>query len=124
MTKNQKIRLGASVTLTVLALLCAVAFFIVNGMYAELEPGDITVEGTLGEMKDALYVYVQMAGYLLALLLLAVAGLILAAGAAVLGINWYWRIPGFVFLALHLGLVIYFLAVHGGMLFALFAMPI
>lgn len=124
MTKQQKIRQGIAIALTVLSLVCAVAFFIVGGMYADLETADLTVEGTFGEMGEVLYLYVMMSGYLLALLLLSVAGLILAAGATILGVNWYWRIPGFVFLALHLGLLIYFLVTHGGTLTALFAMPI
>ena len=119
MTTNQKIRMGISITLLVLSVIFAVAFFVVQSGLTELDTLNVEVEGPLDAMGVTLYQFTMVVGSLYFMLLLAASGVVLALGSTLVGYNLALRLCGGGGIALHTGLLIYYFVTYGEILTAM-----
>lgn len=119
MTTNQKIRMGISITLLVLSVACAVAFFVVQSGLTELDTLNAEVEGPLDAMGVTLYQFTMVVGSLYFMLLLAASGVVLALGSTLVGYHLALRLCGGGGIALHTGLLIYYFVTYGEILTAM-----
>ena len=119
MTTNQKIRMGISITLLVLSVIFAVAFFVVQSGLTELDNLNVEVEGPLDAMGVTLYQFTMVVGSLYFMLLLAASGVVLALGSTLVGYNLALRLCGGGGIALHTGILIYYFVTYGEILTAM-----
>ena len=130
MTKDQKIRMGISITLLVLSVIFAVAFFVVQSGLTELDNLNVEVEGPLDAMGVTLYQFTMVVGSLYFMLLLAASGVVLALGSILVSRQLALgsilvsrqlalRLCGGGGIALHTGLLIYYFVTYGEILTAM-----
>ena len=119
MTTNQKIRMGISITLLVLSVIFAVAFFVVQSDLTELDNLNVEVEGPLDAMGMTLAKVIVMAGSLFSMLFLAASGVVLALGSTLVSDHLPLRLCGGGGIALHTGLLIYYFVTYGEILTAM-----
>ena len=119
MTTNQKIRMGISITLLVLSVIFAVAFFVVQSGLTELDTLNVEVEGPLDAMGVTLYQFTMVVGSLYFMLLLAASGVVLALGSILVSRQLALRLCGGGGIALHTGLLIYYFVTYGEILAAM-----
>ena len=119
MTKDQKIRMGISITLLVLSVIFAVAFFAVQSGLTELDNLNVEVEGPLDAMGMTLAKVIVMAGSLFTMLFLAASGVVLALGSTLVSDHLPLRLCGGGGIALHTGLLIYYFVTYGEILTAM-----
>ena len=119
MTTNQKIRMGISITLLVLSVIFAVAFFVVQSDLTELDNLNVEVEGTLDAMGMTLAKVIATAGSLFTMLFLAASGVVLALGSTLVSDHLPLRLCGGGGIALHTGILIYYFVTYGEILTAM-----
>ena len=119
MTTNQKIRMGISITLLVLSVIFAVAFFVVQSDLTELDNLNVEVEGPLDAMGMTLAKVIVTVGSLYFMLLLAASGVVLALGSILVSRQLALRLCGGGGIALHTGLLIYYFVTYGEILTAM-----
>ena len=119
MTKDQKIRMGISITLLVLSVIFAVAFFVVQSDLTELDNLNVEVEGPLDAMGMTLAKVIVTVGSLYFMLLLAASGVVLALGSTLVSDRLPLRLCGGGGIALHTGLLIYYFVTYGEILTAM-----
>ena len=119
MTTNQKIRMGISITLLVLSVACAVAFFVVQSDLTELDNLNVEVEGPLDAMGMTLAKVIVTAGSLFTMLFLAASGVVLALGSTLVSDHLPLRLCGGGGIALHTGILIYYVVTYGEILAAM-----
>ena len=119
MTTNQKIRMGISITLLVLSVIFAVAFFVVQSGLTELDNLNVEVEGPLDAMGMTLAKVIVTVGSLYFMLLLAASGVVLALGSILVSRQLALRLSGGGGIALHTGLLIYYFVTYGEILTAM-----
>ena len=119
MTTNQKIRMGISITLLVLSVIFAVAFFVVQSDLTELDNLNVEVEGTLDAMGMTLAKVIVTAGSLFTMLFLAASGVVLALGSTLVSDHLPLRLCGGGGIALHTGILIYYFVTYGEILTAM-----
>ena len=115
MTTNQKIRMGISITLLVLSVIFAVAFFVVQSGLTELDNLNVEVDA----MGVTLYQFTMVVGSLYFMLLLAASGVVLALGSILVSRQLALRLCGGGGIALHTGLLIYYFVTYGEILTAM-----
>ena len=119
MTTNQKIRMGISITLLVLSVIFAVAFFVVQSGLTELDNLNAEVEGPLEAMGMTLAKVIVTAGSLFTMLFLAASGVVLALGSILVSRQLPLRLCGGGGIALHTGILIYYFVTYGESLTAM-----
>ena len=119
MTTNQKIRMGISITLLVLSVIFAVAFFVVQSDLTELDNLNVEVEGPLDAMGMTLAKVIVTAGSLFTMLFLAASGVVLALGSTLVSDHLPLRLCGGGGIALHTGILIYYFVTYGEILTAM-----
>ena len=119
MKTNQKIRMGISITLLVLSVIFAVAFFVVQSDLTELDNLNVEVEGPLDAMGMTLAKVIVTAGSLFTMLFLAASGVVLALGSTLVSDRLPLRLCGGGGIALHTGLLIYYFVTYGEILTAM-----
>ena len=119
MTTNQKIRMGISITLLVLSVIFAVAFFAVQSGLTELDNLNVEVEGPLDAMGMTLAKVIATAGSLFTMLFLAASGVVLALGSTLVSDHLPLRLCGGGGIALHTGILIYYFVTYGEILTAM-----
>ena len=119
MTTNQKIRMGISITLLVLSVIFAVAFFVVQSDLTELDNLNVEVEGPLEAMGMTLAKVIATAGSLFSMLFLAASGVVLALGSTLVSDHLPLRLCGGGGIALHTGILIYYFVTYGEILTAM-----
>ena len=119
MTTNQKIRMGISITLLVLSVIFAVAFFVVQSGLTELDNLNVEVEGPLDAMGVTLYQFTMVVGSLYFMLLLAASGVVLALGSILVSRQLALRLCGGGGIALNTGILIYYFVTYGEILTAM-----
>ena len=119
MTTNQKIRMGISITLLVLSVIFAVAFFVVQSDLTELDNLNVEVEGPLEAMGMTLAKVIVTVGSLYFMLFLAASGVVLALGSILVSRQLALRLCGGGGIALHTGLLIYYFVTYGEILTAM-----
>ena len=119
MTTNQKIRMGISITLLVLSVIFAVAFFVVQSGLTELDNLNVEVEGPLDAMGVTLAKVIATAGSLFIMLFLAASGVVLALGSTLVSDHLPLRLCGGGGIALHTGILIYYVVTYGEILTAM-----
>ena len=119
MTTNQKIRMGISITLLVLSVIFAVAFFAVQSGLTELDNLNVEVEGPLEAMGMTLAKVIATAGSLFSMLFLAASGVVLALGSTLVSDHLPLRLCGGGGIALHTGILIYYFVTYGEILTAM-----
>ena len=119
MTTNQKIRMGISITLLVLSVIFAVAFFVVQSDLTELDNLNVEVEGPLEAMGMTLAKVIVTVGSLFTMLFLAASGVVLALGSTLVSDRLPLRLCGGGGIALHTGILIYYVVTYGESLTAM-----
>ena len=119
MTTNQKIRMGISITLLVLSVIFAVAFFVVQSDLTELDNLNVEVEGPLEAMGMTLAKVIVTVGSLFTMLFLAASGVVLALGSTLVSDHLPLRLCGGGGIALHTGILIYYFVTYGEILTAM-----
>ena len=119
MTTNKKIRMGISITLLVLSVIFAVAFFVVQSDLTELDNLNVEVEGPLEAMGMTLAKVIVTAGSLFTMLFLAASGVVLALGSTLVSDHLPLRLCGGGGIALHTGILIYYFVTYGEILTAM-----
>ena len=119
MTTNQKIRMGISITLLVLSVIFAVAFFVVQSDLTELDNLNVEVEGALDAMGVTLAKVIVTASSLFIMLFLAASGVVLALGSTLVSDHLPLRLCGGGGIALNTGILIYYFVTYGESLTAM-----
>ena len=119
MTTNQKIRMGISITLLVLSVIFAVAFFVVQSDLTELDNLNVEVEGPLEAMGMTLAKVIVTVGSLFTMLFLAASGVVLALGSTLVSDHLPLRLCGGGGIALHTGILVYYFVTYGEILTAM-----